>query len=374
MVRALLYARCVAAHPQRRSDHTIAGPIVEPGPGTAAEDDPSAPGTAVEDDPSAPVRTPSSRRRLLHAGLVVLALVFVVLALRGRTGEIADGLARLSVGTVLLAFLAVIGGLVAAALSWRAVLTGLGSPLPLAVAGRVFLLAQLGKYLPGSVWPVLAQTELGRDHAVPRTRSAIGAAAALMVSVVTGAVVGVACLALSATAAVRTYWYVAPVTVLGVVLLCPPVLSRLLRLAFRVTRRPATDVTVSGRAMLASAGWGFLQWFCFGLQAWLLARDLGGGKDGLLLLSVGAFALAWVVGFLVVFVPAGAGAREATLVLLLGPTLGSGNALALALMSRVLMIVGDFVVVGPAVLSARVHARRAAPARPGADEGALKPQ
>ena len=364
MVRALLYPHRVAVHPQRRSDHTIAGPIVEPAPGTAADG-----------DRSSPVRTPSYRRRLVHAGLVVLALVFVALALRGRTGEIADGLARLSVGTVLLAFLAVMGGLLAAALSWRALLTGLGSPLPLAVAGRVYLLAQLGKYLPGSVWPVLAQTELGRDHAVPRTRSAIGAAAALVVSVVTGAVVGVACLALSATSAVRTYWYVAPVTVLGVVLLCPPVLRRLLRLAFRVIRRPATDITVSGSAMLASAGWGFLQWFCFGLQAWLLARDLGGGgKDGLLLLSIGAFALAWVVGFLVVFVPAGAGAREATLVLVLGPTLGNGNALALALMSRVLMIVGDFVVVGPAVLSARVHARRAAPARSGVDEGALKPQ
>ena len=344
----------MAAHPQRRSDPTIAGPDAEPVPEAAAGGD----------GPS-PVRTPSSRRRLVYAGLVVLALVFVVLALRGRTGEIADALARLSAGTVLLASLAVVAGLLTAALSWRAVLTGLGSPLPLAVAGRVYLLAQLGKYLPGSVWPVLAQTELGRDHAVPRTRSAVGAAAALVVSVVTGTIVGVACLALSATAAVRTYWYVAPVTVLGVVLLCPPVLSRLLRLAFRVTRRPATDITVSGSAMLASAGWGLLQWFCFGLQAWLLARDLGGGKDGLLLLSVGAFALAWVVGFLVVFVPAGAGAREAALVLVLGPTLGNGNALALALMSRVLMIVGDFVVVGPAVLSARLHGRRAASARPG---------
>ena len=75
-----------------------------------------------------------------------------------------------------------------------------------------------------------------------------------------------------------------------------------------------------------------------------------------------------------VFGPAGAGAREATLVLVLGPTLGNGNALALALMSRVLMIVGDFVVVGPAVLPARLHARRAAPARPAVAEGALKPQ
>src|SRR6185312_12935830 len=125
IVRALLYPHRVAAHPQRRSDHTIAGPIVEPAPGTAAEG-----------DRSSPVHTPSYRRRLVRAGLVVLALVFVVLALRGRTGEIADALARLSVGTVLLAFVAVMGGLLADGLSWRAVLTGLGSPLPLAVAGR----------------------------------------------------------------------------------------------------------------------------------------------------------------------------------------------------------------------------------------------
>ena len=307
------------------------------------------------------MRTPQSRRRgLVRAGLVVLALVFVVLALRGQTDEIADGLGRLSVGTILLAFLAVVCGLLAAALSWRAMLTGLGSRLPLAVGGRVYLLAQLGKYLPGSLWPMLAQTELGREHDVPRARSAVAAVAVLVVSLVTGTIVGVGFLALSAAGAVHSYWYVAPVPLLGVVLLTPPALSRLLHLTFRVTRRPAIDTTVSGSALLVSAAWGFLQWVCFGLQIWLLARGLGGGQDRLLLLAVGAFALAWVVGFLVVFVPAGAGAREATLVLLLGPTLGSGNALVLALVSRVLMIVGDFVVVGFAVLSAWLHARRAA--------------
>jgi uncharacterized membrane protein YbhN (UPF0104 family) len=354
----------VAAHPQRRSrDATAAGPFVEPVPGAAAGRPvvEPVPGAAAGADRSSPARTrPSRRRRLLRAGLVVLAIVFVVLALRGQTDEIADALRRLSVGTIVLAFLAVVAGLLAASLSWRAMLTGLGSPLPLAVGGRVYLLAQLGKYLPGSLWPVLAQTELGREHDVPRARSAAAAMAVLMVSLVTGTIVGVGCLALSATDAVRTYWYVAAVPLLGVVLLSPPVLSRLLRLAFRVTRRPVADVAVSGSALLVSAAWGFLQWICFGLQIWLLARGLGGGHDRLLLLAVGAFALAWVVGFLVVFVPAGAGAREAVLLLVLGPTLGSANALALALVSRVLMIVGDFAVVGLAVLSARVHARRAA--------------
>lgn len=301
------------------------------------------------------------RRRVVRAGLVLLVLGSVVLAVRGRWAEITAGLSRLDAGPVGLAFAAVLVGLSANALSWRAVLAGLGSPLPVPVAGRVYLLAQLGKYLPGSLWPVLAQTELGREHGVPRARSAVAAVAALVVGLVVGTVVAAGCLALSAAGAIRAYWYVGLVPVAGVVLLSPPVLRRVLRLAFRVTRRPAAPTAVSGGALLAAAGWSLVMWACFGVQAWVIARGLGGGPDRLLLLATGAYAVAWVVGFLVVFVPAGAGAREAALVLVLGPSLGHPDALALALVSRVLMLVGDLVAVGVAVLSARLHARRGAP-------------
>lgn len=311
--------------------------------------------TAAPDRPAAP----SPARRLIRAGLVVIALVFVALAIRSRGHEIADSLGRLSIGTVALAFAAALGGLVAAAQSWRTLLAGLGSPLPVAVGGRVYLLAQLGKYLPGSLWPMLAQAELGRDHGVPRARSAVAAIAVLVVSLVTGAVVAVGGLAFSATGAVRTYWYLGLVPLLGLVALSPPVLSRLLALAFRILRRPGAPTSIPGGALLVSVAWSLLQWVCFGLQAWLLARGLGGGHDRLLLLATGAFAVAWVVGFLIVFVPAGAGAREAALVLVLGPAIGGGNALALALVSRVLLIAGDLLTVGVAVVSARIYARHA---------------
>lgn len=327
--------------------------------------DPSGGTIAGPESPASPPAAPPSRtRRLVRAGVVAAALVFVLLALRSQGPEIADSLARLSIGTIVLAFVAVLAGLVAAAQAWRTLLAGLGSPLPVAVAGRVYLLAQLGKYLPGSLWPVLAQAELGRDHGVPRARSAVAAIAVLVVSLVTGAVVAVGGLALSASGAVasgavRTYWYVGLVPLLGLLALAPPVLSRLLALAFRVLRRPAGQTAIAGGALVRSVAWSLLQWLCFGLQAWLLARGLGGGHDRLLLLATGAFAVAWVVGFLIVFLPAGAGAREAALVLVLGPAIGSGNALALALVSRVLLIAGDLVTVGVAVVSARVHARRA---------------
>jgi hypothetical protein len=78
-----------------------------------------------------------------------------------------------------------------------------------------------------------------------------------------------------------------------------------------------------------------------GVQAWLLARDLGAEGSAVLPLAVGAFALASVAGLLALPVPAGAVVREAVLVVALSPVLPIGSALLLALVSRVLLTVGD---------------------------------
>ena len=45
--------------------------------------------------------------------------------------------------------------------AWQVLLAGLGSPLRTTTAGRIFFIGQLGKYIPGSVWPILTQMELG---------------------------------------------------------------------------------------------------------------------------------------------------------------------------------------------------------------------
>jgi hypothetical protein len=49
----------------------------------------------------------------------------------------------------------------------RAALAALGGRPPHAGAMRVFYLGQLGKYLPGTIWPAVTQMRLGRDYRVP---------------------------------------------------------------------------------------------------------------------------------------------------------------------------------------------------------------
>jgi glycosyltransferase 2 family protein len=54
-----------------------------------------------------------------------------------------------------------------------------------------------------------------------------------------------------------------------------------------------------------------------------------------------ARALAWSVGFLIIFFPGGIGPREIALIAVLAPVMSSASALVVALASRVVMTIGD---------------------------------
>lgn len=300
--------------------------------------------------------------------LVLAALVSCAVAIGSQGGRIRDAFERLSVGRLLLAECGVLIASVATMLSWRCILADLGSALRLRPAARIFFVSQLGKYLPGSVWPVLAQVELGRDLQVPTRRSAVVAVITLAIGVATGLLVAAASLPLSEPDALRTYAWAFLVVPLLLILLHPRVLNPLLSRVFRlVHRQPPTD-RLTAPGISAAAGWALVAWLAYGLQLAVLVQNLSAAGSLSPILAIGAFSLAWTVGFLVVIAPAGAGVREAVLVLALSPVLPAAEALLVALASRVLLTSADLGLAGVAVLLER---RRLQQVRVGvADSGA----
>jgi glycosyltransferase 2 family protein len=308
---------------------------------------------------------------VVGAVFFALALALLVWSVLGRREELAEALTRLDAGTVALSLVLACAGLVAQMLSWRSLLAATGTPPPLGAAARIYYHGQLGKYVPGSVWAVVAQAELGRAHRVSRARSAVVALAALAVLLVVGGAVAVVGLAAASPGSLSTYWWAVAVVPLGVIGLLPPVFNRLVALALRLLRRGDDTVRVAGPGLARSAAWALLMWALFGAHAAVLVAALAPGDPGrAALLGTGAFALAWVVGFLVVIAPAGTGPREAALVLALAPLLSSADALLVALVSRVLMVVGDAGAAGVAALIAR---RAPAPSAADAPAGAPDP-
>ena len=309
---------------------------------------------------------------LVRPLIAVLVVAAVVLTVVDQWHALQDAFSRLSVLSLVLAGLGALVSVAGQMLCWRELLTDLGSRLPLAQAGRVFFLGQLGKYLPGSVWPVVAQMELAHDLRVPRARTATTVLLFMLLNVVSAVALAGLLLPFTLGTVVsgadwawlaRIHWAFL-VLLLPLLVLHPAVLNRLTGAGLRLLRRPASETTLSGAGILRAVGWTVLEWVAAGVM--LAALLHGFGSPVSLPLAVGAFALAWGVGFVVVVVPAGAGVREAVLVLLLSGSVGRDNALAAALGTRLLMTVADGVwALG--LLPHALHGRRlraAAPAAP----------
>lgn len=275
-------------------------------------------------------------RRALRAAWLVAVVVVVGIVLADRRSEVGAALGSLSPGALAGSMVAALVAVGVTGQLWRTLLAGLGAPLPVGAALRVFFVGQLGKYLPGSVWPLLAQVEMGRDHEVPGRVSAAGLVLFLWVHLCTGAIV----------AALFLPWLgwppaVALAALPGLLLLLPRPLGAVLNRGLRLLRREPLPRLPGRAAMARATAWAGLAWLGYGIHVQVLARGIGTDQAGEVGLgaAIGAFAAAWVAGFVFLVAPAGAGLREGVLVALL--PLGTAPALAVALVSRLLVTAAD---------------------------------
>ncbi|WP_181431062.1 YbhN family protein [Curtobacterium sp. MCBD17_021] len=306
----------------------------------------------------------------------VVAIGLLVWGIARQWDDIVADFARLDVATVGIGLGATLVALVANMLSWRAMMAATGARVRPAAASSIFFVGQLGKYIPGGVWSIAAQAELGRAHGLARAGSAVASLASMLVSMVTAALVGIVALLSAAPDGLVQYWWLGVVVVIGLVALTPPVLSRLIALAFRVLRRPSESTTLTWGGTVMSMVWSVVMWVAYGVQATFVLHAFGADSPSVFAVSTGAYAVAWLVGFLVVIAPAGLGPREGVLVLLLAsvaPPAG-GAALALAVVSRVFMTIGDVVLAGLGSALAVRHRRVAARTQGAVADTAASPQ
>jgi hypothetical protein len=279
--------------------------------------------------------------RRVRAGILVLVLVCCAYGISLDWSATVAALHRLHWYTLLLSVAAAMTGSWCMMLGWRAMLSDLGSPLPVAPAAKINFLAQLGKYVPGAVWAFAAQVELGHDWNVPRRRGFTSVVLALVIAIGSGLAIATATLPVASPAVAGRYWWVlilVPVIVAG---LCPPVLGPVLDRLLALVRQQPLERRPSWAGLTRAFGWSVLGWLLFGLQVWpLLAGMTGRGAD-VLLLAIGGYALAFCAGLLLIVFPSGIGAREVILIAALTPAVPHGTAVALALAARVVTTISD---------------------------------
>jgi glycosyltransferase involved in cell wall biosynthesis len=308
-------------------------------------------------------RWPIARLVGAAAGLAVLAAL--VAASAHDLPVVARDLARATLVPVSIAIAAQVAAEVGYAIASALALATLREHVGFSRAASAFLVAQTAKHLPGGVGAPLARAGVAsRFGLAPRRTGAwlvVEAVASVAATLWFGAVALAVTLgssraavphhAAGAGAGQRLAWVAVALVALGV----PFVLSRRAptgRLAERllgplpaprVLARPAgAYLAVTATSAVALAG---------------LARSLAPLGDRAMAELAGAFAVATVVGFLALPVPAGLGVREAVFVALAAPLLPAPLALAVALAQRVLAMLAQSLL---ALLAAPALRRRVA--------------
>lgn len=303
----------------------------------------------------------SARMRAVRLVAFLVLAAALTYSVRAQWSSVGADVRRLPWLDAAVSMTLCLAAVAAALLAWRSMLADLGSSLSLVPATHIFAVSQVGKYLPGSVWPVLTQMELGRSFRVPRLRMATAFLLTLLAGVVVAVAIG-GVLAFSTPGWGRAL----AALPLCMVILHPRILLPLSQAISRVLRRESVAVPPTLKGVSVTVGWLAVQWVCLGVGNAVLADGMGSPAD--VTRVIGATSLSWAMGLIVVVVPAGAGVREGAFTVLMAPSLGSAHALAVALIGRLALTLADgaFAVLG--VLITRKARRHAAAVPPPTDQ------
>lgn len=278
-------------------------------------------------------RRPSRPALLALAGglIGIVGLAFVARSVYTQRSELGDALADASVGWLAVAWACGLAGMVAIGVLWILIARHSGGVVPAGKGMRWFFVGQLGKYVPGGVWPVVGTGELavrgGVDRPTAYSSTIVSMFATYAAAVMVG---GLAALPFGG-------WY----TVLGAGALVGTAVGlwlvghgRVARLLARAKLRLPARRELVGQVARHGA-----VWVLMGLATWCTIHAIGGTVNPVRVVAM--TALAWTAGFVIVGVPGGIGVRESIFIALLSGPLGEGDATAVALVARLVSILAD---------------------------------
>ncbi len=292
----------------------------------------------------------------VFAGLfVVTALLSLALLLGDQIGDlraVGDQVRtfgwRLRPGWLAAALALATGNLFLMGMVWVRLFRALGGTISTREGVRVWVITNLGRYIPGKIWQLTGLTvymkERGGDGAIALSSALVFQ----LVTIGTGTAVAATVLGVEATGRGPLS---APMLGAMIVLLAVALNPRILQAATRQVARwmkEPVDVRRLSIADLAGAGAGMVAaWAVYGLGLWCLVRGLGADEVGPFGLT-GVFAGSYVVGYLALIAPGGLVVREGAMTVLLAGlgVLPAGAAGIIAVSARVWTTVSELVALG----------------------------
>ena len=248
------------------------------------------------------------------------------------------------------------------AIGWHGILRALGEPVTLRTSVRMWYMSIIARWMPGRIWYSATRLYLAREAGISLPAVAFAMVFELIYIMIGGTIAsllfaGAQMKGLLATGGGKSaFVFVALAMFIAIAIaLRPRTLLRLCRFRFfrkAVRRLAGSDLSeeampaLSTDRSLALLAYFTLFWIYSGVMFGMLASAFIPMNSTRWLVCIPAFAGSWLIGFFSIVTPAGMGAREGAMWLMLRNVMPQTLAVVLAVASRIMMMATELLSVG----------------------------
>jgi hypothetical protein len=220
------------------------------------------------------------------------------------------------------------------AVVWHRIVSDLVLPIDWRKGLRTWMVSNMGRYLPGSVWHLVGRVVMGQGAGVSRTSGALGVLLEQSLQLLSALlIVGLSLPFWPADSYVYSWSWIVLFVPLGLIVIHPRLFFPLLNMLLTRIGREAMPATLSYRTMLRYTIYYLLVHLMNGLTLAfsVLALD---AQLTIVPAVIGGALFAWTVGYLTIIAPGGLGMREWLVTEALAPVIGRERAAIGALLWR----------------------------------------
>ncbi|MFZ8906631.1 MAG: lysylphosphatidylglycerol synthase domain-containing protein [Poseidonia sp.] len=285
--------------------------------------------------------------KALTVAVVLLSFWFVWQQIQESEIDVVDTLFN-SKPVILLSVLCIFGVIALSPIVWKFLMLGCGTDVPYRMCFAIWWTTNIAKYVPGKVSLIAGRVYIARNYGKGVVLESF--AWELIISLSSAVLAGLFLLDLDgiSTTTKAALLSVAIASLFPV--MSPKLTQRVVRKPFALLGRGNWDeeTSMTRRIYSITLMLMMVSWILWGLGHKFIL--LGLGIEASLLHLIGAFSLAWLIGFSAFFLPAGLGAREGVFTLNLTLFIGGGVAGILVILSRVINILVEVVAFGIGLL------------------------
>lgn len=227
-----------------------------------------------------------------------------------------------------------------------------GFNVPLKYGFKVSYITNLGRYIPGKIWPVFGMIYLLKKININKEVAFASWGIATVFGLPPAFLAGFITIyfypemlsnTLSGNLGIGPFVAVAVTFLVSFVLVfAPDKTMALFNWLLKTLRRPPVQFKLKKKLALQVYLGYFIGWICYGISFYTFINAIMSKPDIPVIAGIGSFVMAYIIGYLAFFSPGGLGARELVLTTVLSPFLGS-IASGLAVAARVWNLISEFI-------------------------------